>query len=217
MSSAKQKTRIDDHKFNQNMKSIIHRDLFPELKTGPDDETINQYSLSSYLQNFMSKDEGKFIDSVERDRRLKRSMAPWQKAIVDKELEAKQFIPWKNPRFNSLFYPPKEIENVSKQNALTYNRKKQPRINYDMVRIPENFSDPSLRDYPSYHPFTTESSTTESESEFEGRSFYRKQMLENVQYSSKQIHKDRLERIKKKKTELSSKGMSLLKSLEKND
>ncbi|OHS96621.1 hypothetical protein TRFO_37165 [Tritrichomonas foetus] len=206
----KEKQKVNEHDFIKNMKSIIIRDLFPELKTAPDDETINRYNLTTYLQNYIGAEGGDFIDSIERDRELRRSAAPMR--APDPELESTQFKPWENPRFNSLFYQSKELENKSRA-ALTYDKKRQPRINYDMARFPDNYNNPTPLDYPMYHPFTTESSTTESESEFEGRSIYRNQLIsQNPQMSTKQVRKDRLRNLKKR-NELSTKGKNLLKSL----
>lgn len=206
----KEKKPVQDRDFHKNMKEVIIRDFFPELKKTADDETLNKYSLTTYVQTYTSEDDKQFVETIERDRQLLRSTAPTKK--VDPELEAKQYQPWREEPFNALFFQPKSIDRIVQQ-ALTYQKKeRKPRINYDETRFHDRYGKSTMPDYFTYHPFTTESSTTESESEFEGRSVYRQQLLENP----KQIRKDRLEKARRR-NELTAKGKLLLEAIKPPD
>ncbi|KAK8895070.1 hypothetical protein M9Y10_023512 [Tritrichomonas musculus] len=200
-----EKEIVDEHDYGRNMKAVIVRDFFPDLKTGPDDETINRYNLTTYCQTFIGDQDYEFVSSVDKDRLLLRSSAPNPK--INEEMVKQQYRPWTDEKYNALFYEPKEFDG-GKSKALKYDKKRCPKINYDQTRFHDKFGNTTIADFPRYHPFTTESSTTESESEFEGRSVYRQQLLEDP----KHIRKDRLEKVRRR-NELSSKGKTLLKSL----
>lgn len=200
-----EKETVNEHDYIKNMKTVIIRDFFPELKSGPDDETLSKYNLTTFCQTFIGDQIQEFVNSVDNDRILLRSSAPNPK--INEEMVKKQYQPWNDDKYNALFYEPKEFEN-SKGKMLKYDKKRCPKINYDQTRFHDKIGKTTIADFPRYHPFTTESSTTESESEFEGRSVYRQQLLEDP----KQIRKDRLEKIKRR-NELSTKGKMLLKSL----
>lgn len=200
-----EKEIVDEHDYGRNMKAVIVRDFFPDLKTGPDDETINRYNLTTYCQTFIGDQDYEFVSSVDKDRLLLRSSAPNPK--INEEMVKQQYRPWTDEKYNALFYEPKEFDG-GKSKALKYDKKRCPKINYDQTRFHDKFGNTTIADFPRYHPFTTESSTTESESEFEGRSVYRQQLLEDP----KQIRKDRLDKVRRR-NELSSKGKTLLKSL----
>ncbi|KAH0785893.1 hypothetical protein GPJ56_010154 [Histomonas meleagridis] len=208
------KEEMNDHSFDIAIKALVKRDFFPDLKQDHQDETINKYDLNSFCNTYISKSDAKFVNSIENDRKLLRSSAP--KPIYPLNVDDSKMNPWPHPQYNALFYEPPTI-NSNKHNAITYNKtRKVPSIRFSQTRLPDEASSSFFKDFPAYHPFTTESSTTESESEFEGRSQYSAYAIKAYQNSSKQIRRDRLEK-RKKRNELSSRGLDLLKTLESKD
>ena len=170
-------------------------------------------NLNAFCNKYISKDESKFVKSIENDRKLLRSSAP--KPDKNLNVDEKKMNPWPVQEYNNLFYEPQVINKVEKpKGILMYNNKKKaPMIRFSQTRMPDDANTLGLKqDYPSYHPFTTESSVSESESEFEGTSKYTSIAI-NTYQSTKAIRRDRLER-RKKKNELSSRGLELLKSLD---
>ena len=202
--------RIPDQKFTAGIKAIMRRDLFPELKNDDTvDETIKPHSLNSYS----AKSQSEFMDSIEVDRKRLRSAAP--ATLLDRTEENPISMPWPRNPYNALFFEPKSI-NVEQKKAITYIKKKRPAINYQMTRFSGGFMGPTLPNYPAYHPFTTESSTTESESEFEGRTVFRHtSILQNVQNAKKALKEKREKH--KKSAELTQDGRNLLKAMESNE
>lgn len=210
------KEEISDQSYNTGIKSIIRRDFFPDLNPIEFDETIDKMNLNSFCNKYISKDESQFIKSIENDRKLLRSSAP-KPDIKLNVVDEKKMNPWPVQEYNNLFYEPQTINKVEKpKGVLMYNNKKKiPMIRFSQTRMPDETNTLNLKsDYPSYHPFTTESSLSESDSEFEGTSKYSSIAINSYQ-GSKAIRRDRLER-RKKKNELSSRGLELLKSLEAN-
>ena len=206
--------RIPDQKFTAGIKAIMRRDLFPELKNDAAvDETIKPHSLNTYCATYSGKKQSEFMDSIEVDRKRLRSAAPSN--LLDRVEDNTKFNPWPRTQYNALFFEPPTI-NVEQKKALTYIKKKKPSINYQMTRFPDGLMNPVLQNYPAYHPFTTESSTTESESEFEGRTVFRNvSILQNVQNAKKALKEKREKH--KKSAELTQQGRDLLKAMQTNE
>lgn len=209
-----QQERIPDSKYLSGIKSIIKRDLFPELKNDAvTDPTLQVHNLTSYCQAYTPKSEAEFFDSIEMDRKKLKNAAPSFK--YDEKKDNTKFNPWPYHHENALFFDPKPIQSENRK-ALTYKTRK-PTINYRMVNFENAFLNPASSNYSSYHPFTTtESSTTDTDSEFEGRNVFRNTaILPNAEITQKLV-KAKFEK-RKKLSDLSEKGREIFKSLQSQD
>ncbi|EAY19181.1 hypothetical protein TVAG_214060 [Trichomonas vaginalis G3] len=202
-----EKQIIDDKKFDSSIKSIIQRDFFPELGSTkqPDPSTAN-FSLQTFCNTYAPQSDHDFVTKVERDRIIQINSAPASK--LDKQLENDTRSPYKREAFNSLFFQPQAIKHETPL-ALTYQQKKKPQTILENTHF-HNGRPISLNNNINYHPFTTESSTTESESDFEGRSKYRSEIIRTMPTRRISIKKDRLV-----KMNLTQKGRELLDSMSK--
>jgi hypothetical protein len=201
-----EKTEINDKKFDSAVKDIIQRDFFPtlrELKT-PDPST-NDFNLSTFCSAYAPETDAQFLKTVERDRLVLLNSAPASR--LDKSLENDSINKYGRIAFNPLFFTPQAKE-TRPQLALTYQNKKKPTIVFQNTRFGPQMSNISnSHGQVIYHPFTTDSSSAESESEFEGRSKYRDDLINSFTAPPK-VNVDRL----KKKT-ISDKGKQLLRQL----
>jgi hypothetical protein len=201
------KEQLEDRVFEKALKTIIKRDFFPNLApTESDPSTEDLPPLNSFFSGHESKIDSDFKKTIDMDREIIQSAAP--KSQIDPEVEQRQFNPWPTATYSALFYePPKR--SVPAQRAIRYDKVTRPRIDHSQTRLAPELGQAS--EYPGYRPFTTESSTTESESEYEGRSHYRRDVVSSVSFTT--VRRDRLER-RRRANELSSKGKELLRSLD---
>lgn len=202
-----ERERIDDKSFDSAIKSIVVRDFFPDLRSNQNvDETITNFRLKSFTDTYIAKDEAKFIDRMEMDSKILKSAAP--KSQIDPKIVESQFKGFPIDKPNILFNNPEPLP-IKSVPALLYNEKKRPRIDYSQTRFTNEEPGSNLFDYQIYHPFTTESSASESESEFEGRTSYLNSI---INMKPTEIRREKLERYKQKK-ELTAKGRELFNSL----
>lgn len=202
-----EKQLINDKKFDSSIKSIIQRDFFPELsETKPPDPSTEKFTLQTFCSTYAPQSDHEFVEKTQRDRIVQINST--HAAKLDKELEIDTRNRFKREAFNSLFYQPQPIK-YEPQLALTYQQKKRPQIRFENthLHIAEKMQ-PNV--HINYHPFTTESSTTESESEFEGRSKYRSEIIRSIPAGRSSLKKERLSQKK-----LTPKGRELLESLSK--
>lgn len=186
---------LDDKEYRRAVRAIIKRDFFPELQRDyHEDDTMTQFeTLSAFSAKCISKEDQEFIDSIEKERQKLQSKAPEPKH------ELPDANPWENNGRCALFYEPRNdiiLPPVRSLKAISYS---QTRFGDEMRAE----SGPSIRD------FLSDSTTSESESEFEGRSYISRDLFTK---SLRVVNRERLER-RKKANQLSSKGKELLKSL----
>jgi hypothetical protein len=178
--------RLNDRSFEAAVKSIVNRDFFPTLSSTHPDTSVDRYpTLNSFLATFASREISEFLNSVENDRQLLMLSAPVQ--------EAPPSALFKSPEF----CPPK---------AITFSVAPKRRIAYDQTR----FGGRMGRDLQVCRPLPMDTSASETESEFEGRSQFRRRLLTGAPFV--QIQKERL--LKRKRTrKLSARGKSLFDAL----
>lgn len=207
------KEAISDQSFSAGVKSIVRRDFFPELSPVEFDASVDRMNLNAFCSRYISRDEAKFVQSIADDRQRLRSAAP--RPDAPRGVDEAKANPWPAQEYSALFYePPVRARAEPTKGVLAYNnRKKAPTIRFSQTRLPGD-SGGSGSDFPRYHPFTTESSVSESESEFEGASKYAASAISAYQ-ETRRVRRDRLER-RRKRNELSSRGLELLKALEAN-
>lgn len=198
------KTEIEDKKFDSAVKDIIQRDFFPILKESKNiDPSTNNFSLSTFCNTYAPETDSQFLKKVERDRVILLNSAPAVK--LDKSLENDEINKYGRVPFNALFYTP-QAKPPEPQLSITYQGKKKPTIAIHNTHFGNQMNSANIGPI-NYHPFTTESSSTESESEFEGRSKYRAELIDSFSAPPK-VNKERL-----KKRQISNKGRELLKKL----
>ena len=207
-----EKKTLNDKNYDSTVKSLIQRDYFPFIKENQqnskqilsEDQSTKKLTLSSFCEKYEPESDAKFVKQVERDRlMLKNSL---QTAKRDKELENDKLNPYGRQSFSALFYEPPAITTNTKK-ALTYeSNMRKPTINTQNTRLQSynQINQFSFMQPQNNHLFTTESSTTESESEFEGRSQYRKYLFDSMN-APLQINEDKI-----KKRILSKQAQNLL-------
>lgn len=181
---------MNDSEYRKSVREIIKRDFFPELCLDKIDETLEKFrSLNSFCARCVNAGDSDFVAQIEADRQELHHAAPKDKrgdVIKDQN-------PWKSSAHDPLFFePPRKM--------LTHKSRVRPEISHEQTRF-TTVERPSLSRI-SYDESTT---TSESESEFEGRSQFRQEFM--------RVSRDRIER-RKRMNQLSSKGRDLLKSLD---
>jgi hypothetical protein len=179
---------LTDRSFDSAMKSIVNRDFFPNLTSTQTDTSLDSYpTLNSFLATCGSTEVSQFLHSIENDRKLLLSASAVPPSAPSALFSAPTFV------------PPKGI---------TFQAPHTRRIAYDQTRF-----EPAgrRRDLPLSRPSPMETSASETESEFEGRSHFRRQLLAGATFS--QLRPERFIR-KRRARGLSTQGKALLDSLE---
>ena len=203
-----EKETLNDKQFDSTVKSIIQRDYFPTLKQSKnnpqeenEDKSTKHLTVSTFCEKYAPESDAKFIQTVERDRMILQNSAPAAK--LNKKLENDSNNPYGRQKFSALFYEPPKL-NIEPKKSLTYEKeKRKPTINPKNTRFNH---DPmiDLLSHNHFHLFTTESSSTESESEFEGRTHYRDSLLQSMR-APVTVNQEKI-----RKCHLSEQGMNLL-------
>jgi hypothetical protein len=178
--------RLPDRSFDAAVKSIVERDFFPALAPAERDSSLDRYTLDSFLAACESSAVADFVRSVECDRQRLRDSRPGLPAPA-----------------SALFRDPDPVART----ALAFDTAQSRRIAHEQTR----FGPPGPRDFPFYRPSVADASTSETESEFEGRSQFRRALLAGANFS--QIRKERFFR-KKRTIGLSDRGKALFDALD---
>ena len=197
-----EKKSLNDKQFDSTIKSLIQRDYFPLLSKSEkeQDRSTKKYSVSKFCNSFTPESDANFLKTVERDRLILRNSAP--SAKIDKHLENDKNNPYGRQPYSALFYEPQTANKVH-QLCIEYKNDRKPTINPQNTRLTTNRNQENTQ-ITNYHMFTTESSSTESESDFEGRSSYRKELIQSFRTPVK-VNTEKI-----KKRTISDKGLSLL-------
>ena len=212
-----EKKTLNDKNYDSTVKSLIQRDYFPLLKEkdqdsknfSVEDQSIKKFTLSSFCESYEPESDAKFVKQVERDRLMLKNTLQTTKR--DKELENDKINSYGRQSFSALFYEPPALTS-SQNKALTYETDiRKPTINTQNTRLQtsNHINQFSYINTTNHHLFTTESSTTESESDFEGRSQYRKSLFDSMN-APLQINENKI-----KRRILSNQAKQLLSQLQK--
>jgi len=197
-------TVLSEKTYSDAMKSIMRNELFPALSSKQQDSSLKGYNLDTFGEKFVANVDNEFLTMIESDRKKMVSSSPLAKCEMSQTNKLKS--PWNDSPRSALFF---DAESIGVK-AIQFEGVKKPYVNYSQTRFPEKDRDRILNQISSQFYTTDTITTTESETDNEGKC--NSSILRSLESTPSQSKKEMLA-LRKKNRELTEQGKKLLNSL----